>query len=107
MPKFSSFQFSTLLSMNSIDPNLPTLQVSKIAALCVKNNGDETEVILQKQCYKKVGGKTVIMKTEIDLTLAELELLCEAIKLLEYFLSIKKASSKVEPPKPPQRVTFA
>ena len=93
--------------MNSIDPNLLTLHVSKIAALCVKNNGDETEVILQKQCYKKVGGKTVIMKTEIDLTLAELELLCEAIKLLEYFLSITKASSKVGPPKPPQRVTFA
>ena len=55
---------------------------------------------------QKVGGKTVIMKTEIDLTLSELELLCEAIKLLEYFLSISKSSSKFGPPKLPQRVTF-
>ena len=64
--------------MSCLDPNLLTLHVSKIASLYAKNNGDETEVILQKQCYKKVGGKTVIMKTEIDLTLSELELLCEA-----------------------------
>ena len=92
--------------MSCLDPNLLTLHVSKIASLSAKNNGDETEVILQKQCYKKVGGKTVIMKKEIDLTLSELGLLCEAIKLLEYFLSISKASSKIGPPKPPQRVTF-
>ena len=91
--------------MSCLDPNLLTLHVSKIASLYVKNNGDETEVILQKQCYKKVGGKTV-MKTEIDLTLSELELLCEAIKLLEYFLSISKASCKIGPPKPPLRVIF-
>ena len=91
--------------MSCLDPNILTLHVSKIASLYVKIT-DMKQVILQKQCYKKVGWKTVIMKTEIDLTISELELLCEAIKLLENFLSISKASSKIGPPKSPQRVTF-
>ena len=54
-----------ILSMSCLDPNLLTLHVSKIASLDVNNNRSETEVIHQKQCYKKVGGKTVIKKTEI------------------------------------------
>ena len=75
--------------MSCLDPNLLTLHVSKIASVYVKNNRDETEVILQKLCYKKIGGKTDNMKTEIDWTLSELELLCEAIQRLEYFFYIK------------------
>ena len=91
--------------MTLFDPNLLYLHLSKISGLQIQKKGEDTEIKLWKQSFKKVGGKTILIKNELDLTLQELEILSEAIQLLQYFLTISQASSQGYPPKPPPRVT--
>ena len=91
--------------MALFDPNLLYHHLSKISGLQIQNKGEDTEIKLWKQSFKKVGGKTILIKNELDLTLQELEILSEAIQLLQYFLTISQASSQVYSPKPPPRVT--
>ena len=90
--------------MTLFDPNLLYRQLSKKSGLQIQNKGEDTEIKLWKQSFKKAGGKTISIKNGLHLTLQELEILSEAIQLLQY-LTISQASSQVYPPKPPPSVT--
>ena len=89
--------------MTNYNPDNFTLHISKLAALQLSQANDKTEILLRKQCWKKVGQRFVLVQTEIDLTLSEIELLAEASKLLEYFVTISRQSSQSPPPAPPPR----
>ena len=89
--------------MSSLDPNLYTIRISKLAALHVVQKPDQTEITLCKQNYQRVGQRMVLVKTEVQLTYNEIELLAEAAKLVEHFSSISERASRSLPPIPPQR----
>ena len=88
--------------MTNYDPDNFTLHILKLAASQLPQANDKTEILLRKQCCKKVG-RFVLVQTEIDLTLSEIELLAEASKLLEYFVTLSRQSSQSPPPAPPPR----
>ena len=92
--------------MNNYDTDKFTLRISKLASLHLSQTSIKRENILRKQCWKKVGQKFVLVQTEIDLTISEVELLVEASRLLEYFISISQQSDQIPPPEPPPRATF-
>ena len=92
--------------MNNYDTDKFTLRISKLASLHLSPTSIKREIILRKQCWKKVGQKFVLAQTEIDLTISEVELLVEASKLLEILNSISQQSAQIPPPEPPPRATF-
>ena len=91
--------------MNNYDTDKFTLRISKLASLHLSQTSVKREIILRKQFWKKVGPKFVLVQTEIDL-ISEVELLVEASKLLEYFISISQQSAQIPPPEPPPRATI-
>ena len=91
--------------MTTYDPNLFTLHISKLAAIQVIQNTNSSSIVLRKQCSKKLNEKFILVQTEIDLTLNELQLISEAAKLALYFLSASEEANKSKPPKVPGRNT--
>ena len=91
--------------MTTYDPNLFTLHISKLAAIQVIQNTNSSSIVLRKQCWKKLNEKFILVQTEIDLTLNELQLISEAAKLPLYFLSASEEANKSTPPKVPGRNT--
>ena len=90
--------------MTFYDPNCFFLHISRFAAVELKTNPANFELIIRKQSLKKVGGKSILVKTEIPLTLNELEILVDSSHLLKLFLSLAQKSRAIEtPPKPPER----
>ena len=81
--------------MTNYDPNLFTLHISKLAAIQVIQNTNSSSIVLRKQCWKKLNEKFILVKTEIDLTLNELQLISEAAKLALYLcLLLKRLTSQ-------------
>lgn len=87
------------------DPNIFTLHLSKFATIHIQHEGNLVYACLRKISYKKMGQKTILVKTEIDLTLQELEILGEAIPVLCNFLSLAYTANQIPVPIVPAPVS--
>lgn len=76
-------------------PDTLILHISKFATVSIRNESDNYKVTLKKSSYKTVGNKVALVKTEVDLSATEIELLGETIPLIKNFLAVSYTASQV------------
>ena len=88
--------------MTNFEPNHLTVNISIASVHAVKTENN-VQIFLKKQCMSKVGSRFVITKSEIELSLTELELLSKTFRLISYFTNIADQAKSSLPPLPPAR----
>ena len=76
------------MSVTGEDTNSITLQLSKFALITAKYENNNFRAVLKKSHYRKVGSKTILLKTETDLSLEELTNLHDSLTLVSQFVQL-------------------
>ena len=89
------------MSVTGEDTNSITLQLSKFALITAKYENNNFRAVLKKSHYRKVGSKTILLKTETDLSLQELTNLHDSLTLVSQFVQLSApVCSSSQPTKP-------